>query len=223
MNSDCDMSLENLFEEGDEKWSTKAIAFRLGEDVLVSPNIIFDFPEKDVVDAKGEEAKTNADFKFETDAKDCPKEYNKIKDMLPSNHFNNIGRENQLWFDQFDFDLNNSDDTNAADDIEVTAEVDQGTEMFEKEDGEESEDESEEHTFDEYDEGYGLNDGGKDATTVAALGNHENDDAKKVLVSAVKRKSLKVVFLSSGMSSPQIKKYPNIVACDMMGMYPLSL
>ena len=78
-------------------------------------------------------------------------EYNKIKDMLPSNHLNNIGRENQLWFNQFDFDLNNSDDTNAADDIDelpnittftVTAEVDQGTEMFEKEDGEESEDES---------------------------------------------------------------------------------
>ena len=214
MNSDYDTSLENLFEEGDEKWSTKAIAFRLGEDVLVSPNIINtdDLPEEDVVDAKGEEAKTNADFKFETDAKGCPKEYNKIKDMLPSNHFNNIGRENQLWFDQFDFDLNNSDDTNAADDIEVTAEVDQGTEMFEKEDGEESEDESEEHTFDKYDTGYGLNDGGKDATTVAALGNHENDDAKKVLVSAVKRKSLKVFFLSSGMSSTQIKKYPNVVA-----------
>ena len=214
MNSDYDTSLENLFEEGDEKWSTKAIAFRLGEDVLVSPNIINtdDLPEEDVVDAKGEEAKTNADFKFETDAKGCPKEYNQIKDMLPSNHLNNIGRENQLWFDQFDFDLNNSDDTNAADDIDVTAEVDQGTEMFEKEDGEESEDESEEHTFDEYDTGYGLNDGGKDATTVAALGNHENDDAKKVLVSAVKRKSLKVVFMSSGMSLTQIKKYPNVVA-----------
>merc|ERR1711881_811031 len=127
---------------------------------------------------------------------------------MGSNHLNNIGRENQLWFDQFDFDLNNSDDTNAADDIDVTAEVDQGTEMFEKEDGEESED----HTFDEYDTGYGLNDGGKDATTVAALGNHENDDAKKVLVSAVKRKSLKVGFMSSGMSSTQIKKYPNVVA-----------
>ena len=214
MNSDYDTSLENLFEEGDEKWSTKAIAFRLGEDVLVSPNIINtdDLPEEDVVDAKGEEAKTNADFKFEMDAKGYPKEYNKIKDMLPSNHLNNIVRENQFEFDQFDFDLNNSDDTNAADDIDVTAEVDQGTEMFEKEDGEESEDESEEHTFDEYDTGYGLNDGGKDATTVAALGNHENDDAKKVLVSAVKRKSLKVVFLSSGMSSTQIKKYPNVVA-----------
>ena len=75
MNSDCDMSLENLFEEGDEKWSTKAIAFRLGENVLVSPNIINtdDLIEEDVVDAKGEEAKTTADFKFETDAKGCPR------------------------------------------------------------------------------------------------------------------------------------------------------
>ena len=73
MMSDYDMSenMDNFWEEGDKR-SLEQIA--LGEGVLVSPNIIFDFPEKDVVDAKGEEP---TEFKYEMDAKGDPKECNK--------------------------------------------------------------------------------------------------------------------------------------------------
>ena len=170
MMSDYDMSenMDNFWEEGDKR-SLEQIA--LGEGVLVSPNIIFDFPEKDVVDAKGEEP---TEFKYEMDAKGDPKECNKA----------------------------------AVTSLASAAFVlDQEIEMLQKVDGDESEDEFEEHIFDEYKIEYGLNNGGKDATTVAALGNHENDDAKNVLVSA-----LKVGFMPSGMSSTQIKKYPNVAA-----------
>ena len=63
MMSDYEMSesLGNVLEEGDKTMSLEQIA--LGEDVLESP-FTFDFPEKDVVDAKGEEP---TDFKYEMD------------------------------------------------------------------------------------------------------------------------------------------------------------